>query len=625
MNGENIKNYMKWAGSNDFPAPFSGRDVYNNNNNSMYSQGQSAWGSTNRVSYSIVNFLLKRYSLDKEANDIALGTTVSDFIAERYYTTANGTSKYQIAIYNENSGDITAFIVDEDTNKIELYPDDGSHSGLILLFALWELLYQDEEFFREYNSFVKAMDKNDLDTAWNSISVISDNVYRRLKGDVFLLSDINSSVSNELEIQENISKGTYLPTDVVIGTFKFLQMPENTETVSSIPLSDFVGKYPINKDREYTQEEILLMKQDKLEDFYIVGEDDIEICEDIIHTSNTMKPFRTFTLVGPPGTGKSHKVKAIANAVVLPNKIFTCNPSTEIFDLTGQVMPPSMDDMERDAWDLASKVEELGGLNFKNISKIYKLPTVEDILICPEEVYSDITGKEKTDLGKTPTVNDAMKAWTVYMTEQFNSAFRKMKVAMKTGTNFQYTETDFIKAIKNGWCVEVQEPNVILNEGVLVGLNSILNEGVITLQNGKNIVRHPDSLVFFTTNHNLNGLRDMNQSFLDRSSEIFYVEKPPINVVADRVISISGNTDRKMVIEMCKLAEEIENAMDKESIDDGICGMRSIINWAIKATYTNPYKAAIKTLINKTSLDDKNRKKLQKKLDESYFYQFKGL
>jgi hypothetical protein len=116
----------------------------------------------------------------------------------------------------------------------------------------------------------------------------------------------------------------------------------------------------------------------------------------------------------------------------------------------------------------------------------------------------------------------------------------------------------------------------------------------------------------------------MNQSFFDRSSEVFYVERPSTEVVADRVISISGNTDRKLILEMCKLSESIQRAMDKEGIDDGICGMRSLINWAIKATYTNPYDAAIKTMINKTSLDEKNRRKLQKKLDESYFYQFKG-
>lgn len=616
MDSTEMKLYLKWGG-NELPPPFKGKQIYSNNVFSNYSIGIGNV-LTNRVSYSVVNFLLARYALEKGETNIAIGNTIKQTIVERELD-----ESWQVSVFNRESGEIIAFIVDKDTNAVELYPDDGSRGGLILLFALWEELYSDEEFFDYWLLFCNSMDNSNYDNAWDYVLVLNDNIYRRLKNDSFPLQHLNAS-TNALDVKNNISKGVFTPTNGLVNSFKFLMTLDDANSNVVIPIEDFIGKYPINPNREYTCEEKKLMEANKLEEYYIVGNDDIEICNDIIHTTNTPKPFRTFTLVGPPGTGKSLKVKAISNAVVQPNCIFTCNPSTEIFDITGQVMPPDMDDMDKEAWDLASKVEELGGLNFKNISKIYCLPTVDDILACPDEVYADITGKKKTDLGKTPTVNDAVKAWTVYMTDQFNQALRKMKIAMKTGTGFKYTETDFIKAVKNGWCCEIQEPNVILNEGVLVGLNSILNEGVITLQNGNTIKRHPDSLIFFTTNHDLNGLRDMNQSFLDRSNEIFYVEKPSVQVVADRVISISGNTDRKMVIEMCKLSDSIEMAMKKEGIDDGICGIRSIINWAIKATYTNPYDAAISTLINKTSLDDKNRVKLKKKLDESYFYQYKG-
>ena len=473
-------------------------------------------------------------------------------------------------------------------------------------------------------NFCDAMNRDNEDDAWDAVSVLSDNIYRRFKNDDLVLGEINGNISTPSEIEENIAKGTYTPSNVVQGTFKFLLTVENTENLNSVPLKDFIGKYPINPNRVFTNEEKIHMANNKLEDYYIVGDDDIEICNDIVKTTNMNKPFRTFTLVGPPGTGKSHKVKAIANAIVLPNYIFTCNPSTEIFDLTGQVMPPDMDDMDKAAWNLAARIEEQGGLNFKNIANIYQLPNIEDVRMCPSDVYEEITGNRLTERGTVPTLEDALKVWSVSMTDKFNEAFRMLKVSMKTGTSFKFTETDFIKAVEKGYCVEIQEPNVILNEGVLVGLNSILNEGVITLQNGRTIKRHPDNVVFFTTNHDLNGLRDMNQSFLDRSSEIFYVERPSISVVADRVMAISGNTDRSLVIEMCKLSEEICAAMEKESIDDGVCGIRSIINWATKATYCNPYDAAIKTMVNKTSLDDRNRSKILRKLNESYFYQFKN-
>lgn len=626
MRSDSISKYMKWGG--EFPSPFVGKSMFNNNHYSILSTQAGGTVISNRVSYSIVSFILRKYSMDiGETDNIALGNTLSSFIAERYYIEDDGTQKYQIAVFDESTSTITAFIVNHDTNAIELYPDDGSMSGAILLMSLWEQMYKDEEFFTHYQEFCNCMSNNEIDEAWNEVSILSDNIYRRLKNDDLVNSEINignAGILTPSDILENISKGTYMPTNVVQGRFRFLVTTDTVESTVVIPLEDFVGKYPINPNRIYTEEEKIHMENDKLEEFYIVGEDDIEICNDIVKTTNMNKPFRTFTLVGPPGTGKSQKVKAVANAVILPNYIFTCNPSTEIFDLTGQVMPPDMDDLDKAAWNLAARIEELGGLNFQNIAQIYQLPNIDDVRLCPADVYMDITGNPRTARGTVPSLEDALKAWSICMTEKFNEAFRQLKVSMKTGTNFKFTETDFIKAVEKGYCVEIQEPNVILNEGVLVGLNSILNEGVITLQNGRTIKRHKDNLVFFTTNHNLNGLRDMNQSFLDRSSEIFYVERPSINVIADRVIAISGNKDRSLIIEMCKLTEEICVAMEKEGIDDGICGIRSIINWATKATYCNPYDAAIKTMVNKTSLDERNRSKILRKLNESYFYQFKN-
>lgn len=612
-----IADFLHFATSNDFPEPFTGRPLVAKHSSrySVSSVGSAAGGKvvSTRTSHTAVKAIIAAYEGDKNKEGMSLGFTANSSICERSIVDANGKKSTEVAVYYE-SGILDWFSVDSDTNTISY-----NASSLTRLMSLWEAISQDDEFYEHYSLFQSAMNNNDLDKAWDAIEVLSDNIYRRLKDGLIQIQDTKKSI---MEINRNISNGVYVPTSISFGKFEFLgARRENVET--SIPLDDFIGKYQIDAVRQFTAEEKANMEANKLEDYYIVMPDDVEICNDIINTSKLNKPFRTFTLVGPPGTGKSKKAQAISNALVLPHVIFTCNPSTEIFDLIGQMMPPSMDDMERDAWDLAARLNELGGINFENVAKVYELPTVEDIMMCPDDVYEEITGSSKTIFGKAPTVNDAVKAWTEHIADKFNDVIRKMTVAMKTGSGFRYTETDFIKAVENGWSVEIQEPNVILNEGVMVGLNSILNEGIITLQNGKVIRRHKDNVIFFTTNHNLNGLRDMNQSFIDRSDEIFYIERPSVPVVADRVMSISGNSDRKMVIEMAKLGETIQKAMDKEGIDDGICGMRSLIAWATKATYTNPYDAAIKTIINKTSMDPTNRNRLLKKLDESWFYQFK--
>lgn len=42
-----------------------------------------------------------------------------------------------------------------------------------------------------------------------------------------------------------------------------------------------------------------------------------------------------------------------------------------------------------------------------------------------------------------------------------------------SGQNFQYVDTPLVEAIRYGYILEIQEPTVIANPGVLVGLNSL--------------------------------------------------------------------------------------------------------------------------------------------------------
>ena len=80
------------------------------------------------------------------------------------------------------------------------------------------------------------------------------------------------------------------------------------------------------------------------------------------------------------------------------------------------------------------------------------------------------------------------------------------------GQRFSYVETDFLRALKNGYVVEIQEPTTIVQPGVLVGLNSLLEQGgSITLPTGEIIRRHPDAVVVVTTNVSYEGCRGMNQ------------------------------------------------------------------------------------------------------------------
>lgn len=88
------------------------------------------------------------------------------------------------------------------------------------------------------------------------------------------------------------------------------------------------------------------------------------------------------------------------------------------------------------------------------------------------------------------------------------STLSKPQEKTSGGQSFTYVETDFIKALKNGYVIEIQEPTTIMQPGVMVGLNSLLEqEGSITLPTGEIINRHPDAVVVVTTNVSYEGCR----------------------------------------------------------------------------------------------------------------------
>lgn len=165
--------------------------------------------------------------------------------------------------------------------------------------------------------------------------------------------------------------------------------------------------------------------------------------------------------------------------------------------------------------------------------------------------------------------------------------------------------------------------NVIASPGVLVGLNGLLEEGTITLPTGEVITRHPDTVVIFTTNVSYKGCRAMNQSVLDRSNELYDIETPNKDSMVQRVVSITGYDEDK-VSEMADIVKDLEAIMADQGIDEGVCGMRSLISWAMKANITgDPYKAAMTTVIAKCASNAEDREALMKRLDESSFHKAK--
>lgn len=585
-----------------------------------------------------VTMYLVKTELEEE-DKLAIGSAGGKYICE--YRSVSG--KTDIVVYDPISGKVKGSVYDATDGNAEKYVFGSSgRNGNAVIASIFPVLLTDEEFSEDYGNLLEEAKKNfpDLFVAAKLIARMSDNAYFRIKDpncEAHVKLDLDNDELGFIRSNE-IKSGGADPDELILGSFAVLSNPNgNTSSgsgVGEIPsYEEMIGKYQINPEREFTKEEEENMRLNMIEN-YIVQERDVEICDLIQKTTKTNVPFRTFTFSGDAGCGKSTTARAIASFVHQPFVIHTCSANDEIYDFVGQVMPVTAKDIECDDSDaeLLKKICEMdGGLTTDNIATALELPVYEDISFDPEMAYEELTGEKAVLKAKKYKVGDesltqaefeshVVSLWMKKTEETYQRLFNVLqKSSQGVDQKYVYTETEFIKAVKYGWIVEIQEPNVIMSEGVLVGLNGLLQEGVMTLPTGEVVHRHPDNIIIFTTNVDYNGCRNMNQSVIDRSNALYVMEEPSTEGMTSRAMLMSGNTDFDMVFEMAEIIKDIADTMKKYSIEDGVCGQRSLANWAAAARFMSPYNAFNSCVLSKTSMDEESRESLKKRIDESSF------
>ncbi len=543
-------------------------------------------------------------------NDGAVGTQDNKSMAE--YKSSVNADAYHLVVYNKDSGTIMASVYDKNTETVENYVlNAAGRDGAAIVMALHPTLMEDMEYRTKFYEYYAEFQSGfpDQTKMLNLMGCICDNVYRRAKDescDAHVKTSLDKSGNLMRVSKTQLDSGAYTPTKVEAGNFCIFAHSTSNGTIKAaetvIEQSDFVGQFEL-QPRNLTLEEQALVP--KLPEWYIVPEEAVEICKHAQLTTGKATQMRNFLLRGPAGTGKTMCAKAIAAGLNLPYMKYTCSAGTEIFDFIGQILPDSENKSVATNEEL-QKVEAMGGINYENVSKLLNLPDLEDMEYDPEGTYKILTGIDKKDA----SVQDCM-AVVLDKTISKVQALTKVKNGEKQsgGQTFSYTETDFLRALKNGYVVELQEPTTIMQPGVLVGLNSLLEqEGSITLPTGEIIERHPDAVVVVTTNVDYEGCRGLNQSVVDRMSLIKDIELPTPEVMVQRAMSVTGETDEHQVSQMVNVVNSMAEYCKKNSILDGSVGMRSLIDWIISTQITGDvYKSALSTIISKATTDEDAR------------------
>lgn len=532
------------------------------------------------------------------------------------YKSSMGPDAYHLVVYDSGTGSLLASGYDRNTELMEQYTVHASaRDGAALFFAMMPQLLEDEEFQENWKAYQEQFTNgfSDLPKATHTMAILCDNVYRRIKDSAcpaHLKVNVDKSGNLMRVSRAQLDSGLYQPTEVLAGEFTiFTQSGKATvhQPAKVIDHKDFVGKYVLDPSRKLNAMEQTLVPT--LPEWYIIPQEAVDICKHAKLTTGKPTQMRNFLLRGPAGTGKTMGAKAIAAGLGLPYMKYTCSAGTEIFDFVGMVFPNTEGFSTGDAQldQEREQLQAMGGVNYANVSKLLHLPDLDDLDYDPAGAYFALTGEEN----QNATAQDCMELVLEKVTEKV----RQLSVSVEGETSSQtytYVETDFIKALKNGYLVEIQEPSTILQPGVLVGLNSLLEQsGTITLPTGEVIRRHPDAVVVVTTNVSYEGCRGMNQSVVDRMSLVKDMELPSPEVMAQRVMAVTGAEDEYQVCRMVQVVNDLADYCRKNGITDGTVGMRSLIDWVTSAEISgDPYTAALDTIISKATADEEDREAL---------------
>ena len=291
--------------------------------------------------------------------------------------------------------------------------------------------------------------------------------------------------------------------------------------------------------------------------------------------------IKTAYLVGPAGTGKTVICVDTAHLLNLPYSYKTCDADMDIGDLLyGQVYVNTGTGKNK--------------VTFEDVRIDMGLPSINDITLDPEGAYVSIF---KEDMPDGVEEKDIIAAMIEKVSSELSERLK--------GKDFIYVEGGLVKTARRGGVFEVQEIGIVKRPGVAVGLNAIMESKknvFITLPNGEVVKKHKNCIIMFTSNDEYDGTANLNQSVLDRLSHVVYFKNPSESTMAMRVKDVVTDwcLGDDLLKEMATRIDEISKFLRENDISDGVCGQRSLNNWAMEIMV----KCAINGISN---LDDFNR------------------
>ena len=228
-------------------------------------------------------------------------------------------------------------------------------------------------------------------------------------------------------------------------------------------------------------------------------------------------------LEGDAGSGKTELAKSVSFYTGLPYTKVTCFADMDKTDIFGSILPvmgeSSLSSFSEQDQQLLKAI--YGTDDKENVCEVLEqalgLPSHTEMYYNPEESWEHMTGETKESVDVVDCLNYANN----YATSEWKRLVELSKVkASEGGAEYRFFPSEIVRAFKYGYLLEIQEPTVIRDAAVLMGLNSALEpDGSLNLPT-EVVQRHPDFVAIVTTNRNYQGCRPLNEALRDRMQHV---------------------------------------------------------------------------------------------------------
>lgn len=387
-----------------------------------------------------------------------------------------------------------------------------------------------------------------------------------------------------------VNLGTYKPDGINFGVFHLKGIGDGTAVknkTTSISSDELFCKYSL--DENMTDEQKALVP--KMEDWYVVPKWVDKAAHNVYfnhkksNLASAIKQNNLF-LFGEPGSGKTEGARAIASALGLPFTHISMSANSDEFVFTGNIIPV-VDGVSENALPVLDIVKQYGGMD----------EFIEYAELSPDTIYQELTGT----YNENATISDCVIAYA-------NAIAKTKSKTTSNGVSYKFVESDFCKAIEQGWLVTIEEFTNVRDAGIAMVINQLMDGyQQITLPTGKVIKRHPNAVIVFASNVDEAQCGEFEASTLSRLKPMYKIETPSKSELISRVKKMTGYDDASILETMADVVISLRNYIKDHSLV-GVCGVREFAGWILQYLANLDYdenstlrEAAIETIVPSAS------------------------